>query len=150
MTASSTWSASYKPGDGRLHFQKTSSPLRYGAWSTLGGKYLKGSWWQVDFGSWTKVTIIATQGRQDKSQWVTKYRVSYSYDGLFFKYYKEADYPKVFSSRLRISFAYLPYDFLPGLYVQFVSVTYPRRTLISLGQRDPKLTEMQNRERPKN
>ena len=108
VTASSTWSASYKPGDGRLHFQKTSSPLRYGAWSTLGGKYLKGSWWQVDFGSWTKVTIIATQGRQDKSQWVTKYRVSYSYDGLFFKYYMEADYPKVFSSRFKKIFCLPP------------------------------------------
>lgn len=107
VTASSTWSIYYKPGNGRLHFQKVPSPLRYGAWATLGGHYLQGSWWQVDFGSWTKVTIIATQGRQDAAQWVKKYRLSYSYDGLFFRYYKEGDYTKVFSSRLRISFAYL-------------------------------------------
>lgn len=96
VTASSMVDIYHKPGNGRLHFQKVPSPLRYGAWETLGGNYLKGSWWQVDFGSWTKVTIVATQGRQDRSYWVTKYRVSYSYDGLFFKYYREADYPKVF------------------------------------------------------
>lgn len=107
VTASSMVDIYHKPGNGRLHFQKVPSPLRYGAWATLGGHYLQGSWWQVDFGSWTKVTIIATQGRQDAAQWVKKYRLSYSYDGLFFRYYKEGDYTKVFSSRLRISFAYL-------------------------------------------
>lgn len=100
VTASSMVDIYHKPGNGRLHFQKVPSPLRYGAWATLGGHYLQGSWWQVDFGSWTKVTIIATQGRQDAAQWVKKYRVSYSYDGLFFRYYKEGDYTKVFSSRL--------------------------------------------------
>ena len=87
----------HRPGNGRLHFQKELSPLRYGAWATAGGHYLtnKDSWFQVNFGSWAKVTIVATQGRQDAAQWVTKYLLSYSYDGLFFKYYMEGDYPKV-------------------------------------------------------
>ena len=139
----------HKPGNGRLHFQKVPSPLRYGAWATLGGHYLQGSWWQVDFGSWTKVTIIATQGRQDALQWVTKYRVSYSYDGLFFRYYKEGDYTKVFSSRLRIYFAYLSYDFTLDLHGQFVSVTYPRRTLFQLDHVTQNL-QSKDRERPRN
>ena len=134
----------HKPGNGRLHFQYMSSPLRYGAWITLGGHYLQGSWWQVDFGSWTKVTIIATQGRQDAAQWVTKYRVSYSYDRLFFSYYKEGDYTKVFFSRLRTSFSYLSYDFTFNLHGQFVSVTYPRRTLFQL---DHVTRNLQSKER---
>lgn len=98
VTASSMVDIYHKPGNGRLHFQKVPSPLRYGAWASAGAHYLKDSWWQVDFGSWTKVTIISTQGRQDAFQWVKKYRVSYSYDGIFFKYYMEGDYAKVFLS----------------------------------------------------
>lgn len=95
VTASSMVDIYHKPGNGRLHFQKVPSPLRYGAWAAQGGHYLTGSWWQVDFGNWTKVTIVATQGRQDAAQWVKQYKLSYAYDGLFFKYYKQGDYDKV-------------------------------------------------------
>jgi len=97
VKASSMVDIHHRPGNGRLHFQKVPSPLRYGAWATAGAHYLlnKDSWFQVNFGSWAKVTIVATQGRQDAAQWVTKYRLSYSYDGLFFKYYMEGDYSKV-------------------------------------------------------
>lgn len=97
VKASSMVDIHHRPGNGRLHFQKVPSPLRYGAWATAGAHYLtnKDSWFQVNFGSWAKVTIVATQGRQNAAQWVTKYRLSYSYDGLFFKYYMEGDYPKV-------------------------------------------------------
>ena len=48
-----------------------------------------GSWFQVEFRRWTKVTRISTQGRQDEDNWVTKYHVTYSYDGIFFKDYEE-------------------------------------------------------------
>ena len=81
----------HKPGNGRLHFQLI--PGRIGAWAA--GNLRDGNWFQVDFGRFVKVTVIATQGRQDAAQWVTKYRVSYSYDGQAFKDYKEGDYPKV-------------------------------------------------------
>ena len=79
------------PGNGRLHFKHISK--RYGAW--VAGNKRDNSWFQVDFGRFVKVTIIATQGREDSSQWVTKYRVTYSYDGKFFRDYKEAGYVKV-------------------------------------------------------
>ena len=36
-----------------------------------------------------KATGIATQGRQDANQWVTKYIVSYSPDTTNFRYYSE-------------------------------------------------------------
>ncbi|KAL9978627.1 hypothetical protein ACROYT_G016164 [Oculina patagonica] len=35
-------------------------------------------WLQIDLGKGTTVTKVATQGRQDKDQWVTKYSISYS------------------------------------------------------------------------
>ena len=104
----------HKPGNGRLHFQKVPSPLRYGAWATAGAHYLtaKDSWFQVDFGSWRKVTIIATQGRQDALQWVTKYRVSYSYDGIFFKDYMEGGYRKVLKSQIKVKITLLKNKFV--------------------------------------
>ena len=35
-----------------------------------------------------RITKIATQGRQDASQWVTQYYVSYSQGGIIFTDYK--------------------------------------------------------------
>jgi len=79
---------SFKPGNGRLH--KYDKPgVSTGSWAAA-RDFLKDSWFQVNFGSWTNVTRISTQGRANGPQWVTKYKVSYSYDGIFFK-----DYPKV-------------------------------------------------------
>ena len=57
------------------------------AWRTLNKK--QGQWIQVDLGAITKVTKIGTQGRGDSSQWVTKYKVSYSFDGGYFEFYKQ-------------------------------------------------------------
>ncbi|XP_073259279.1 lactadherin-like [Porites lutea] len=93
LTASSEAAAAHSPNRGRLNYATPPA-----AWSSGGAHYLKNSWFQVDFGSWTKVTRIATQGRKYAYEWVTRYRVSYSYDGIFFKDYTEgASYPKVFS-----------------------------------------------------
>ncbi|KAL9955702.1 hypothetical protein ACROYT_G037062 [Oculina patagonica] len=84
-----TW---YMPGNGRLHFKRISG--RYGAWSN--GNLRENSWFQVDFGRSVKVTMVATQGRQDAYQWVSKYRVSYSNDGIFFQDYEEGGHVKIF------------------------------------------------------
>ena len=92
LTASSEAGVAHSPNRGRLNYA-TPAPA---AWSSGGAHYLKNSWFQVDFGSWTKVTRIATQGRKYAYEWVTRYRVSYSYDGIFFKDYTEvASNPKV-------------------------------------------------------
>ena len=86
VTASSTFGL-HKPGSGRLH--SYAKPGTVGGW-VAGNNRSDDSWFQVDFGNWTNVTRISTQGRQDVPQWVTKYRISYSYYGIFF-----TEYPKV-------------------------------------------------------
>ena len=83
ITASSSANAvSYAPSVGRLHFLSAGSG-RYGSWAA--GANNAQQWFQVNFGSWTKVTAIRTQGRQDSSQWVKTYSISYSYDSVFHK-----------------------------------------------------------------
>lgn len=57
-----------------------------GAWSPSSVDL--GQWIQVDLGNFTIVSRIATQGRQDAAQWVTQYKVSYSWSngGHFLSY----------------------------------------------------------------
>ncbi|XP_020615959.1 venom prothrombin activator omicarin-C non-catalytic subunit-like [Orbicella faveolata] len=55
-------------------------------------------WFQVEFVNWTKVTGVAIQGCSYRSwqRWVTKFKLAYSYDGEFFRDYREdGDYTKV-------------------------------------------------------
>lgn len=88
VTASSMLWAFAKAGNGRLHLISTPGE-NDGGWIAEPNKE-ENSWFQVDFGRWTKVTAISTQGRQGFFfNWVTKYGVSYSYDGIFFMDYKE-------------------------------------------------------------
>ena len=57
-----------------------------GAWCSLKNDIYQ--WLQVDLGTYTTVTRIATQGRNEWYQWVTKYRLQYSEDGVIFHLYK--------------------------------------------------------------
>ena len=91
ITASSEYSASYKAINGRLHFLYRSG--RYGSWTA--GKTDVFQYLQVNFGDWTKVARVAIQGRQDKDQWVKSFSLSYGYDPIFFKAYKEDGVKKV-------------------------------------------------------
>ena len=61
-----------------------------GAWSTLNLE--QGQWIQVDLGDIAKVTKIGTRGRSELAQWVTEYKVSYSYDGGYFEFYTHDPY----------------------------------------------------------
>ena len=46
-------------------------------------------WLQVDLGSiYTRVTRVATQGRNGYKQWVKKYQLQYGNDGASFQYYR--------------------------------------------------------------
>ena len=47
-----------------------------------------GQWIQVDLGKIAAITKIATQGGGEAAQWVTEYKVSYSLDGGYFKFYQ--------------------------------------------------------------
>ena len=87
ITASSKWDANHAPFQGRLHFHFHVNP-KVGSWSALKNDLLQ--WLQVDLGShYFKVTRAATQGRNAYSQWVTKYKLQYSNDGVNFLYYRE-------------------------------------------------------------
>ena len=86
ITASSIWDSSHEAYQGRLNFQAIS--LKSGSWSAgRNGLY---QWLQVFFGGpLFTVTGVATQGRSDHDQWVTRYRLMYSDDGLRFQDYRE-------------------------------------------------------------
>ena len=86
ITASSEWNpVSHSVSFGRL-YNKTGS----GAWVV---RIIDLSQWiQVDVGRQrTRITRIATQGRYNYPQWVTKYSLQVSNDGENFQYYKEQD-----------------------------------------------------------
>ena len=85
ITASSQWSGNNAAVQARLHFKQAG--LKKGSWSTAINDV--NQWLQVDLGSYTTVTKIATQGRNAYSQWVTNYRLQYSDDGVTFQFFKE-------------------------------------------------------------
>ena len=83
ITASSSYNAiSYAPYVGRLHFLSAGSG-KCGSW-TAGVKNVN-QWFRVDMGSWTKISAVSTQGRQDGNQWVKSYSLSFSYDGVIWE-----------------------------------------------------------------
>ena len=94
ISASSQFDANHAAIQGRLHFQK--SPGKAGSWSARTNDV--NQWLQIDLGNQaSKVTRLATQGRNAFSQWVTKYKLQYSQDGVTFHYYREQPHtaPKV-------------------------------------------------------
>ena len=86
ITASSQLDANHAAIQGRLNFKATAN--KAGSWSAVSND--SSQWLQVDLGSqYTKVTRVATQGRDDSPQWVTKYKLQFSNDGVNFHYYTE-------------------------------------------------------------
>lgn len=83
ITASSSYNAiSFAPYIGRLHFVSAGSG-KYGSWAA--GTNNEFQWLQIDCGSWTKISAVATQGRQDADQYVKTYTLSFSYDEVFWE-----------------------------------------------------------------
>ena len=48
-------------------------------------------WLQVDIGYNSRVTGVATQGMNGNNQWVSKYRIQYSSDGVTFEFYNATE-----------------------------------------------------------
>ena len=86
ITASSEWDSNHAAIQARLNFKK--GGRKHGAWSARSNN--ANQWIQVSLGSYTKLTGIATQGKNGANQWVTKYQLQYSDDGVSFHYYKGA------------------------------------------------------------
>ena len=84
ITASSEHDSNHAAIQARLNFKASGG--KQGGWSA--GSNDANQWIQVALGSYTKLTGIATQGRNGDSQWVTKYQLQYSDDGVNFDYYK--------------------------------------------------------------
>ena len=85
FSASSSAHAKYAPARARLNLQGNSKA--HGAWcaKTNDGK----QWLQIDFGELVRVTKVATQGQQNSNNWVTKFTLYYSVDGIHWAEYKE-------------------------------------------------------------
>ena len=96
ITASSQLDANHAATQCRLNFKATAN--KAGSWSA--GSNDSSQWLQVYLGiQSTKVTRVATQGRDDSPQWVTKYKLQYSNNGVKFLYYTE---PGRRTNRVRI------------------------------------------------
>ncbi len=86
ISASSQWDTNHAAIQGRLHFQKTGNKM--GAW--VARKKDDSQWLEIDLRSQHRVTRVATQGRNGGfAQWVTKYKLQFSNDGVTFQYYRE-------------------------------------------------------------
>ena len=86
VKASSEWDGNHAAIQGRLHYKAI--PGKAGSWSARSNDV--NQWLQVDLGNeFTKVTGVASQGRNGANQWVTKYKLQYSNDGVHFQYYWE-------------------------------------------------------------
>ena len=81
--AMTAFSSSCSPHFGRLLLHSASGIT--GGWCAKANDF--NQWLQIDFGSYAKVHRVATQGRQEASQWVESYKLSYSQDGVFFQNY---------------------------------------------------------------
>lgn len=91
MRASSQYNHYCGPWSGRLNGRRAG---RYGgAWCAK--RRDRSQWLQVDFGALTRVSRVATQGRQNSVQWVKSYYLSYSKNGYKFLPYKEGGRTKV-------------------------------------------------------
>ena len=87
ISASSEWDFNLLAQQARLHFVKTV----YGAWSARSNDIHQ--WLQVDLLNTTRVSGVATQGRNGccSNQWVTKYKLKYSEGGQAFKFYRRSE-----------------------------------------------------------
>ncbi|XP_068736771.1 EGF-like repeat and discoidin I-like domain-containing protein 3 [Montipora capricornis] len=105
LNASSQWDSNHALSQGKLNYQETKENA--GAW--VAGQDNSNQWLQVDLGSQKRVRTLATQGRNyspdwphagSHAQWVTKYKLQYSNDGVNFQYYQEQGVVKEFAGNI--------------------------------------------------
>ena len=96
IKASTQWDVNHAAIQGRLNFLAGGG--KAGGWSSRQNN--ANQWIEVDLHAFTKITHLGTQGRNGFDQWVTKYQLQYSEDGLHFQYYHEPgqNSPKVYEN----------------------------------------------------
>lgn len=77
ISATSSLNQYHGPERARLNTVRSGSFI--GAWVPKTQDI--GQFIEVDLGKITKITRLATRGREDSSQWVRSYRISYSVEG---------------------------------------------------------------------
>ena len=87
--ASSQLNDDRAPSQARLHIQAATDGKNRG-WSARKNDLYQ--WLQVDLGSEAIVTHLATQGIDGIDEWVTKYRIQFSYSGINFRFYKKVEH----------------------------------------------------------
>ena len=85
IDASSQLDSSHSAKQARIYSKADGS--KWGSWSALTNDL--NQWLQVDLGTYTRVTRVATQGRNGFNQWVIKYKLQFSDDGDTFHVYEE-------------------------------------------------------------
>ena len=88
ISASSVYSNQHVPQNARLHFKGAKAPLAFVSAGWRAGEGNTNQWLQVDLQQTTRVIGIATQGRHDYDQWVTKYKLQYGDDGQPYSVYR--------------------------------------------------------------
>ncbi|XP_027046414.1 uncharacterized protein LOC113674139 [Pocillopora damicornis] len=117
LTAASIWDRNHGANNARLHWRRTGA--RTGAWSARHNNHYQ--WLQVDFKRYMRIVKIATQGRQDARQWVTKYYVRYSQDCAHFADYEKNSNRKYFTGN-RDQNTVVIHRFYPPIKARFVQV----------------------------
>ena len=77
ISASSVYYNTHGPQNGRLHFKGAKAPLAFVSAGWAADLLNTNQWLQVDLRNTARVIGIATQGRHDYDQWVTKYKLQY-------------------------------------------------------------------------
>ena len=113
ISASSEWDGNHAAIQGRLNF--LAHQRKKGGWSAK-NKNLN-QWIQVDLLTKTTITQMATQGRNAHNQWVKKYRMQYSDDGVNFSFYQipGQNFPKVHCRNVLVFFYVLYFPIGLGL-----------------------------------
>ena len=111
ISASSEWDVNHGARLARLNQKRTGRTM--GAWSARVNNHHQ--FLQIDMRVPMKVTSVATQGRSDASQWVTKYMLSYSIDGAHYTIYWSQGRPWVCYCLIRLLIG-LSYKLVPDLY----------------------------------
>ena len=94
MSASTIYNGNFAARLARLNLVARSGKV--GAWGAKTKSI--NQWLQIDLGHPTTVTKVATQGRQDGSQWVTSYSLSYSLTSSYWVQYTVRGKKKVMSN----------------------------------------------------